>query len=276
MTNYERTVNAALSETRGKFALAEALAEDIPPRRSGPSEDSTIPEYLAEAREEIINAGGEARSVRTLWDYRNAALWVQRGNASNFGWISGVSFTAHSEAYKSGMSYEEFAAKPLTTDEIRKRAGKAGTDGPPAKIVQSWTPEQKAEAARELLSDPEVAEQISEAVTDHVAADPKRTAAVVSKRRAAMPTPEVDEEQPRPKRDYDAMTESWVNQASVTMAAESSGKWKPSEQSEALLYFISQILGTRREPTGEQADFVNEKLESLFGEVEAYANSEVA
>lgn len=276
---YERTVTAALSETRGKFALAEALAQDIPPRPQGSRDyETSVTDYLAQARQAIIDAGGEPRAVDTLLKYRNTALWVatSTANGTSFEWVPGCSFTAHNEARETGLSYDDFAADPKTRNEIRRDAGRAGTYGPPEKAVQSWTPEQKAEAARELLSDPEVAEQISEEITDHVAADSKRTAAVVSKRQAAMPKPEVDEDEPRPKRDYEALVERYVNGLSVVLAAESSGQWKPSERSEALLYFMAQILGNRREPTGEQADFVNEKLDSLFDEVEAYANSEVA
>lgn len=271
--SYERTVRAALAETKSKFALAEALAEEIPPRRSGPSEDATINEYLVEARQSIIDAGGEPRQVQTLREYRLTALWVRGGTSTNYSWVPGVSYTAHNEARRAGLRYEDFVAAPKTTDEIRRGAGKASTDGPPEKIAQSWTPEQKASVARELLREPQVAEQVSEEITDYVASDSKRTAEVISKRRQAEPYREV---QDRPERDYDAMVETWVNQASVTLAAESSGRWTPNERSQALLYFMTQILGSRNEPTGDQAQLVNDKLESLFSEVEAYANSEVS
>jgi len=142
--------------------------------------------------------------------------------------------------------------------------------------VRRLPTEQKAEMARELLADPEVAEQIADDITEHVAADPVRTAHVISKRREVAPSNEPAVQDERPKRDYDAMVEQWVNLASVTFAAESAGTWKPNEHSEALLYFISQIVGKRSEPTGEKADLVNEKLESLFSEAEAYANSQVS
>lgn len=159
-----------------------------------------------------------------------------------------------------------------TPDEARERK----VDRQAAGGVRKASVTQRAEIARELLSDPEVAEQIADDITEHVAADPVRTAHVISKRREHDPTPAPAVADVRPQRNYDAMVEQWVNLASVTFAAESAGTWKPNEHSEALLYFISQIIGKRSEPTGDKADFVNEKLESLFSEAEAYANSEVS
>lgn len=271
---YDRVVSAALAETKSKFDLAEALAEDIPPRRSGPSDDVTIKDYLTEARQVVIDAGGEPRSVKTLSDYRFTALWVSAEVGTNYRWLPGISFSAHQEANRAGLSYDEFVAMPSkTVDAIRDRTEKAGTDGPPERIVSSWSPEQKASAARELLSDPEVAESVGDAITDYVAADPERTTDVIRKRQKTEGIPEA---QPRKAgRDYDAMTEQHINGLSMVLAAESSGVWAPSSRSEALLYFVAQVLGNRREPTGEQADLVNERLESLFNEVEEYANSEV-
>jgi hypothetical protein len=281
---YERTVAAALTETKSKFALAEALATDIPPRTRGPKvgPELTVTEHLALARVDIRRAGGEPRSVKTLNDYRMTALWVSTELGRNFAWIAGASFSAHDEARAAGLSYDEFAAmKVKTVDAIRGRAGLAGTDGQAEQIAKSWTPEQKASAVRELLADDEVAEQVTEAVEDFVASDSTRTAHVISKRRASMPSPEPqpfegDVEVLRPERDYDAMTEQWVNLLAVTEAAKSSGKWAPTERSEALRYFAAQILDNPSKPTGEQADLVNEKLENLFAEAEAYANSESA
>lgn len=158
MAGYGRVVSAALAETRSKFALAEALALDIPPRRPGPSEDAAISEYLADARRAIIDAGGEERSVGTLANYRFTALWVSDVNVTNFEWVEGASFTAHQEARQAGMTVDEFAAMPSPTiDAIRRHAGKAGTDGPSNRIAASWSEEQKIAAAREILSDPKVA-----------------------------------------------------------------------------------------------------------------------
>jgi hypothetical protein len=142
---YQKTVTAAVAETKSKFRLAEALAEDIPPRQPGPSEDATIGEYLAEARQAILDAGGEDRSVGTLAHYRKTALWVRDVNVLNYRWVDGFSFTAHNEARLAGLSYDEFA-----------------------RIIGTWTPEQKANAARELLADPQVASNVIEDKTSRV------------------------------------------------------------------------------------------------------------
>lgn len=276
---YYRTVKAALAETKSKFELAEALALDIPRRGTRSSSDRhAVLEELAAAREKIILAGGEPRSVDTLDRYRRTALWVYLDVEGVFRWVPGSSFSSHSEACEVGMSYDDFATKPQTARQIRKSHERQGKDGPPEKVAQSWTPEQRASVARELLADPEVAEEIAEDITEHVASDPRRTADVVSRRRDAMPVPEhqIDPEPVRPQRDYDYLIEQHVNGLSVALAAESSGKFVPSDKSEALLYFLTQILGNRREPTGEQASFVNEKLDNLFAEVEAYANAEAS
>lgn len=279
---YEKTVAAALAETKSKFGLAEALALDVPPRpRGGSAEnDQSVTAYLEQARQAIIDAGGEPRSTLTLRDLRATALWVSSGsgNTTTFNWIPGVSLTAHSEARGVGMSYEEFAANPRSSQKIREEYGKADKTAGPERIAKSWTPEQRASVARELLADPEVAEAVEDDIVQHVASDPVRTAHVISHRRDADPRVQHVErpDEQRPRRDYDAMVEQWVNLASVTFAAESSGTWQPNEHSEALLYFISQIIGKRNEPTGENAEFVNAKLENLFSEVEAYANSEIS
>lgn len=277
MNDYSRTVSAALAETGSKFKLAEALALDIPSRQRGRhgADVTDVSEYMEAARRAILDAGGEPKAVRTLTNYRTIALWVKDPVKGNFRWISGASFTAHREACGAGMSYDDFVAMPSkkVRDIVPSKQEIALRD------VKDWPSARKAEVARELLADPEVAEQIEDAITDHVAASPVRTAHVISKRRESLPPtrqPEVDDLPERPKRDYDAMVEQWVNLASITFAAESSGKWKPNDHSEALLYFISQIIGDRREPTGKTAEFVNEKLESLFSEAEAYANSQVS
>lgn len=151
---YERTVEAALTETGSKFKLAEALAMEIPPAKRGPGNEIKISDQLDEARQAIIDAGGEPKSVSTLANYRRTAIWVLTVNSQNFRWVKGASFTAHYEAFAAGMTYDEFARidKP-TVDLIRKRTGRAGTDGPPEKIVDEWTPEERVAAARKLMQD---------------------------------------------------------------------------------------------------------------------------
>ncbi len=152
-------------------------------------------------------------------------------------------------------------------------------------VTEKASVETKVQVARELLAEPEVAEAVvadqatRNVITDHIAADRRHVAEVVSKRHDVTPHIRPDQHwsaEQRPKRDYDALVEQHVNGLSVVLAAESSGNWKPSERSEALLYFLTQILGNRREPTGAQADLVDQRLQALFDEVEAFANSEAS
>lgn len=166
---YARTVRAALAETKSKFELAEALALEIPERQAGRQAEGTeerpVPARLEEAREAIIQAGGEPRSVDTLANYRHTALWVGIvPGTEHFRWVPGASFTAHNEARGARMSYEEFAAlEDKTSTAIRVGAGNRGSHGGPG-TIDSWTPDQQAEAARHLMARPGVA--------DAVAADP--------------------------------------------------------------------------------------------------------
>lgn len=152
MSTYTRIVNAAIGETRSKFALAAALALDIPPR------GTTIGFRLEEARQAIIKAGGEPRNIKTLGEYRLTALWVQNRTSSGtvFRWVSGMSFTAHSEARAAGLSYDDFASRPRTTNELRREAGRPhGGSGP-----STWSHEDRVKATRELLTDQAVAEAV--------------------------------------------------------------------------------------------------------------------
>lgn len=160
MSRYPQTVDAAVTETHTKFVLAEALATEIPPRRPGPGEDDAITTYLTEARQAIIDAGGEPRAVKTLGDYRLTALWVSTGVGRNFGWVDGFSFSAHNEARAAGIDYADFAADPRTTDRSRRETGKNGTDGPATAVAAGWTPEEKREVGRALLDDPDVGDDV--------------------------------------------------------------------------------------------------------------------
>jgi hypothetical protein len=161
---YERTVAAALAETTSKFRLAEALARDIPPMRG---RDADTADRLAEARQAIIDAGGEERTVATLADYRLTAQWVILPTSGEFGWVPGASYSAHREARMLPVTRDEFAAmQTRTVDAIRRRAGKPGTDGPPERVVGTWTREERVRAAREILaSEPDMAETVIEDAT---------------------------------------------------------------------------------------------------------------
>lgn len=186
MGKYPETVKAALSETRSKFALAEALWNEIPERHRGPSpdEDANIPALLAEAREAIIAAGGEAKEVETLAKYRYVAKWVFVGTDQNFRWIKGLSFTSHLEARHAygPDGYETFAADPKNAREIRLAKNKAQPG--PKDVTQYLSPEQKAQVGADIATspDPEVASltqsKIAEAET-HAAA---KALAAVTKR----------------------------------------------------------------------------------------------
>lgn len=131
---YDRTVKAALSETASKFTLAEAVARDIPEIGSGNrnyrimQKNPDLPSLtddLNAARDSIIAAGGEPRSVSRLGAYRLTALWVKSpgSRSSTFRWISGASFDAHSTAQDQHLTYEQFAAMPVkTAPEVVKLA----------------------------------------------------------------------------------------------------------------------------------------------------------
>lgn len=195
MHNYTNVVTAALAETTSKFRLAEALAADIPARQSGPSDEANINEELEAARQAIIAAGGEPRSAKTLRNYRDTALWVRPVNGSNFQWVSGYSFTAHHEARMAGVSFEDFAANPRNARETRQEHGGGSKDGDPTKVVSGWSPEQKAAAAREVLSDPEVAREVYSDQEVATAAASQPTVREASKRTPSEPfAPEVHEE----------------------------------------------------------------------------------
>jgi hypothetical protein len=102
-----------LSETASKFSLAEALALDIAPRRGRPARDETsTDQHLTEAREQVIEAGGEPKSVATLRNYRLTALWAKHPKTGSFRWMEGRCWSAHDEARQRGLAYIEFAALP--------------------------------------------------------------------------------------------------------------------------------------------------------------------
>lgn len=116
-------------------------------------------------------------------------------------------------------------------------------------------PEEKAAQVRAYLNDPEVAEQV---------ADRETVEKVARAYHDKQPTPKA---QPRDTtRDYDALAEQGVNLVGVAVAAERSGVWTPSPQSEALLYFLARALDDRQRPPGD--------WDSLISEVEAFANRE--
>lgn len=175
MSKYPNTVSGGLDERRGKFALAEGLATDIPRTKSGPTADgdTAVRDQLVEARQALIDAGAEPRSVRSLDDYRRTALWVSRELAQNFAWASGRSWSSHVEAYKAGLTYDEYVAlddDEAKVDAIREANGKPTTH---AGTIKDGTVEA-------IKSDPEVAKAIAkdEDAIKTLAEDPQVGAAL--------------------------------------------------------------------------------------------------
>lgn len=145
MGSYDRTVAAALRESSGLKDLAAALALDIPKQQGVDGVD----DQLKQVRLEIINAGGEPREVGTLAKYRRVALHFRR-TASEVEWVDGYSYTAHEEAYLTGMSADEFRANPKQARQLRQENGRASKDGDPAKVVEGWSHEQRLAAVKTI------------------------------------------------------------------------------------------------------------------------------
>jgi len=152
--NYDRIVTAALSETKSRFALAEALALDIPQRDPGvkAAGDTTEPidVYLREAREQIIAAGGEPRSVETLRQIRSTALWAAAGDGT-FRWVPGRSFTSHNHVRAYGWSFEAFLA---ATDEVLRDVQEKSQMHRARSSFRQLPERVRLELAREVLAQP--------------------------------------------------------------------------------------------------------------------------
>lgn len=166
---YERTVTAALSETKSRFALAEALAEDIPARAPGTSATArgtrNVLDLIKDAGDAIVSAGGEPRTCGYLAAMRETALWVSSlsKEGSSYNWVRNMSFTSHKDAWAVGEKYEVWAANPhfrvLPTNEHSPSKAETIKELLADPIVQ-----------QELLDDPVTREQIQNALDDHVPA----------------------------------------------------------------------------------------------------------
>lgn len=153
MNRYEYIVEAAMAEQASKFDLAQALATAIN------HQDQAV--QLEEAREAIIGAGGEPKSVGTLRFYLKVGAWAMENPSFHTdGWVDGFSFSSHREAMQAGQSLDEFRAAPKTVREIRAAAGKSSPDSP-AVAIGTWTEEEK-ETARKALMDDAVAKIMAE------------------------------------------------------------------------------------------------------------------
>lgn len=165
---YTRTVSAALSETRSKFALAEALALDIEPYgqdRVSAAFSAKVPlsERLTEARQAIIDAGGEPRSVESLRQYLMTGRWARVENSTQFEWAPGVAFSPHMKAAAVSMSRAEFMQNPKSP---------YASITAPSTAVEAWSPDQRIAAAKELLKDPEVVAATVQSVSAPAPAGP--------------------------------------------------------------------------------------------------------
>jgi hypothetical protein len=212
---------------------------------------------------------------KTLCDYRTVArAWGSSERSEKAPWSVYQMLTGRDDRHEILAEQERWTVAQMRA-RLNKRQNYYSQDdhGEAARRARDLPAEERAALVREALNDPEVAEQVSEQITDYVADDANLTTKVVQKRQKAQPAREPE---PRQARDYDALVEKAVSLLSDSLAAESSQRWVPNSTSRALLYFLTQVLGDRQAPTGEQADLVNEKLESLFAEVEAFANSEAA
>ena len=81
---YTRTIKAALAETKGTFAIAEALALDIPKAQG----QTGVKDELIKVRAAIIKVGAEPRSVDVLSKMRLVALHFSP-NGAKAEWVDG-------------------------------------------------------------------------------------------------------------------------------------------------------------------------------------------
>lgn len=185
MNKYPLTVKAALSETKSKFELAEALALEVP----AGAETS-----LAAALAEAVAAGGEEKSVAVYRDYRLTALWVADNGGvepTAFRWAPGLSFSAHQVARQKGQAFKDF----LVTPEKRIRLD-ASAPVLSAMVEQARVEERMAHEAHEseviakfVASDERVAVRKAVEATqreERARAEKERIAAVDAAHRAAV------------------------------------------------------------------------------------------
>ena len=151
---YEHILRAALNMKRSKFALAEALVQDIPKAPENAS-DGSVNAALTEVAEQIVDMGGDDIAVGTLRNMRLTALWVQSQHPgmSTFEWREGSSYTAHERAYSGGMEWSEFAKLPLTTRSVQKMLGQKASTGSSSAKVEDMTAVEKVDMARALAAD---------------------------------------------------------------------------------------------------------------------------
>ena len=78
---------------------------------------------------------------------------------------------------------------------------------------------------------------------------------------------------PSKPRDYGRVIENAVNGINVALLAAKSGEYELTSRDEALLYFVTRLLGERLAPVGDLADLLPAKLTANLDEIERYANA---
>lgn len=170
-----------------------------------------------------------------------------------------------------------------TVNEMHERLGRPPqgyrtTD--PEHVEHSFTnlqPQDRARLLGQALDDPEVASEVSEQITDYVAADPALTSRVVAQRNDQVQreveanTNTADHERHR-EPDYSAMIEQGVRLINRAKAAEESGRFAPTAEDQAYLYFLAQRIGNPSQPAREDNALTNSKVDELIADAERYAN----
>jgi nucleotide-binding universal stress UspA family protein len=226
--------DAALMGKESIFKLAEALAKGIPAQQG----KSGVKEGLEQVRQRILDRGGEPVAVGTLGNYRWTALHFS-GKPGKFLWVSGVSYTAHEEAYKAGIAAADFAANPLTTREIRQASGKASKDGDPAKVTAGWSIKQQIEAAHQMLADPKVAE----ALVDDGTMD-RATEKVTDARKTAAEKKGGTAKKKAKVREWDNTVINACAAIASAHHAWQEGKWEPQTTTVLAFHMVRQLLST--------------------------------
>ena len=176
---YERILRAALNMKRSKFAMAEALALDIPKQPNG--SDGSVKAALEEVADQIVDMGGDEVAVATLKAYRLTAFWVSGpSGGTTFDWRAGSSFDAHKRAMQGGMDYAEFARSPRSSRDIQRMLGQKMPSGQD-KTVEEMTTSERVDMARAL------AEAEPDMVTEAVVTKQKEN---VTKAMKKTPTPQ--------------------------------------------------------------------------------------
>lgn len=171
-----------------------------------------------------------------------------------------------------------------TVNEMRDRLGlppQGYRTTDPEHVEHSFTnlePQDQARLVGDALDDPEVANEVSEKITDYVAADPGLTSRVVAQRndqvqREVEANANTAEHERHREPDYSAMLEQGVRLINRAKAAEESGRFTPTAEDQAFLYFLAQRIGNPSQPARDDKEaLTNSKVDELIADAERYAN----